>query len=294
MTAYFVSQYLNVIDLETSSLLFNGANGVMEEVSTVLGNKLRSPRALVNVDDMSETEVIYLKKRGHITTLSYEEEIEVFKHIVDSLEQRYQESAKEQGYIMFLLSYNCNLDCHYCYQRQIRQRDQEYKQAKMMSPTFVEEVFTQHFKIFFPNVPYDRVEVVLYGGEPFLIQHRQAIAKLLELTQDIPVAVMNAVSNGTQLETMLDFFGPHPGQVNAVQISLDGDQESHDQSRIPCSKKPTFQKIITNIHRLLNKKVSVDLRINVSPESIQRLDRLVAVLEEQELLAHPLLYPFST
>ncbi len=81
MTTYFVSQYLNVIDLETSTLLFNGANGVMDEVGNALGDKLRAPRTPVDLSDMSESEIRYLKKRGHITPLSQEEEVETLKHI---------------------------------------------------------------------------------------------------------------------------------------------------------------------------------------------------------------------
>lgn len=161
-----------------------------------------------------------------------------------------------------------------------------------MSPAFVEQIFTQHFKTLFPGVPYDKVKIVLYGGEPFLPQHTQAIAKVLELTQNTPVEEVSAVTNGTQLERMLDFFGPLPGQVNFVQISLDGDQESHDQSRISRAKTPTFQTIIANIHRLLEKKVRVDLRINVNSENIHKFDGLVDFLEDHEFLEHPLLYPY--
>lgn len=292
MITYFVSQYLNVIDLETSTLLFNGANGVMDEVGNALGDKLRAPRTPVDLSDMSESEIRYLKKRGHITPLSQEEEVETLKHIARSLHQQDQKSAKGEGHIMFLLSYNCNLDCHYCYQRQIRRRDRKSHHAQVMSPAFVEELFTQHFKTLFPGVPYHRVSITLYGGEPFLPRHTQAIAKILELAHQTPVQNIGAVTNGTQIETMLDFFGPLPDQVTNVQITLDGAQESHDQSRIPPSKTPTFQKIIANVHRLLEKKVRVNLRINISPESIHQLDRLAEFLEKQELLAHPLVYSY--
>lgn len=292
MNTYFVSQYLNVIELEASALLFNGASGALDEVSTTLGDKLRTPRASFDECGVSETERDYLKKRGHITALSQEEEIEAFKKVVQTCEASRQTSAKQTGYLMFLLSYDCNLACGYCYQHQIRQRARIRNQPQVMQPAFIEELFTQHVKAIFPGVPYDQVDVVLYGGEPFLPQHRQAIARLIDLTQQTPVAKVRAITNGTQLETMLDFFGPLPGQVNHVQISLDGDQEAHDKSRIPISKVPTFQTIIKNVHHLVEKKVGVTLRINVTPESICGIHRLVEFLEEQELLAHPLVDPY--
>ncbi|GAK60548.1 radical SAM domain protein [Candidatus Vecturithrix granuli] len=292
MNTYFVSQYLNVIELETSSLLFNGANGVMDEVSSALGNKLRVPRIPVDVSNMSESEIHYLKKRGHITSLSQEEEIATFTHIVKSLRHYEQERAKKQGYIMLLLSYNCNLDCYYCYQREIRRQNKKHNRTQVMSPTFVEEIFTQHFESFFPGVPYKNVRIVLYGGEPFLLQHSKTIKRILEFTRNTPFEVVSAITNGTQVDTMLDFFGPLPGQVNSVQISLDGTQEFHDHSRISASKKPTFHKIIENIHRLLDKKVRINLRINLSKENIYKLKELTDFLKEQDFLGHPLLYPY--
>lgn len=291
MSTYFASQYLNCIELETSYLLFNGGNGAMDEVSKGLGNILQRSSPSINIDGLSETELNYLNKRGHITLLPPEKEISELKKLVKTLQQQKKEQTKKFGHIMFLLSYSCNLDCEYCYQRGIRQRYRTRK-PQAMTPEFVENVFSQHFTTLFPDVPYERITIALYGGEPFLPHNTKAIMKILELTKEIPVQEMYAVTNGTQLGSMLNFFGPLPGQVNSVQISLDGDQESHDKSRIATSKEPTFQQIIANIHRLLDKKVRINLRVNIASESIHKIYKLVDFLEEQELLSHPFLYPY--
>lgn len=87
-------------------------------------------------------------------------------------------------------------------------------------------------------------------------------------------------------------MGPLPGMVNFVQVSLDGDKTNHDKSRISLNRKPTFDLIVDNVHKLLDKKVKVNIRINIESNSLHQIDNLYKFLEEEEILEHPYSYVY--
>jgi uncharacterized protein len=270
MSEYYVSQYLNVIDIGGSALLFSGASGVTDEISHKLAARLSTPRAQFLSDDVSDEEILYLARRGYITQLSLIDEVRLFCEVAQKLESLRQASARKHGHILILLTYDCNLDCHYCFQRELRKGGQLSEGRGRMSPEFVSDLFTQHFKELFPDVPYNQITLTLYGGEPILPPNRPTIERLLELSKNNPIGKLSAITNGTQIESMLNLFGPGPGRINHVQISLDGDREAHDESRVSIRRAPTFDLILSNVQRLLKKEVAVTLRINVTPASILR------------------------
>jgi hypothetical protein len=61
---YYVSRYLNVIDLDGpgTALLFNGVNGCLDEISKELGNHLRSAKGLDSFAFLGESDIRFLKR----------------------------------------------------------------------------------------------------------------------------------------------------------------------------------------------------------------------------------------
>lgn len=287
MKPYYISQYTNVIELDESALLFNGINGCIDEVSRTLADVFKCGVIDAGNQMMTQGELDFLLKRGHLTTLDPLSEQASFRKLVEKMDYKNLEESKKKGSIMLLLSYDCNLECYYCYQKQVR----ECKESLSMTPDIVDSLFNEHFSELFPNVSKNNLDITLYGGEPFLKMNRETIERTLVYAERYGLYT-GAISNCTQIDYFYDLLGPLPGMVNFVQVSFDGDKENHDTSRIPTSKAPTFEIIINNIHELLKRKVKVNIRINVEANSLGQVDSLYQRLSDEEILHHPYAYVY--
>lgn len=287
MKSYYVSKYLNIIHLTDTYLLFNGFNGCLDEVSEKLGDLLTENGKIASSKDVSKEEIEFLLKRGHITNLTGEQEFDEFKKYVNKLDEYNLKISSNKGSLMLLLSYDCNLACYYCYERPIKNK----KANKIMTEEFIDELFNNYYDKLFNQIPRENIDIVLYGGEPLLKRNRKTVEKILHYACKTHNHV-GAISNCTQLEYYSDIIGPLPGMINFIQVSFDGYKDNHDKSRIYQNGKGTFDTILKNIHLMLDKKVKVNIRINVESESLKRINCLYELLENEEILNHPYAYVY--
>lgn len=280
MKNQYISQYLNVIDLENSALLFNGINGCMDAVSKKLGDSLRTKDA-ETLAFLSPKDMEFLTKRGHITTLPPETEWARFKEFAAALHHK-REKQITHGGIMLLMSYNCNLACKYCYQQEHR----PHKSKALMTEEFIESIFERHIASLLPGIELKNTDLSFYGGEPFLPANLPVIRKALSYAKRYGMT-SRAITNATQVDTMLDIFGSGPGKVNNVQISLDGDRELHDKSRIPASGEKTFDKIVGNIVLLMKQGTHVNIRLNLDRRTLASIPKLLTELKNRKIIGHP-------
>lgn len=274
-----ISRYLNVIDLGKSVLLFNGVNGCLDEVSGKPADILRSgdPKRLGELDP-AETDS--LVKRGHLTSLPPEEELARFKAFTAAVHKKREREAKHAG-IMLLMSYNCNLDCKYCYQ----QKHRPHKSKAVMTPELVETIFEKHLAKLVPGAEHKNANIAFYGGEPFLPANIPVIRKALGYAKKYGMS-SSAITNATRVDEMQEFFGPGPGFVNRVQVSFDGSKELHDASRIPAGGQGTFDKIAENVSMLLKRETNVSVRLNLDRRTLKSVPQLIHELKEKNILGH--------
>lgn len=295
---FYSSNYLNVyVSHRRSRILFNGFTGAIDEVSIDLGECLKKysqngkPLPQKILSSMSENTVKFLKKRGHVTTLKRESEIDKFSKYVEVLNRRILEAQGKESSLMLVPSYMCNLACGYCYQNMLR--DGKLSAKKVMTDKQVDFIFNNLMEQLFPKIKdKSNVSVLLYGGEPFLGNHLPALKRIIDYTTKYQMRV-SAISNSTNTHKMIDLFGNEVGLVNSVQVSFDGGKECHDTSRIGLDGQPTFERIVKNIHLLLDKRVRVGIRINIDKKSAPTIPSLLQRLETEKILGHPLVKPYA-
>lgn len=281
-----VSQYVIFLAYKDDILLVNGYNGCMDIVTHECADLLKKSNNLS--ENIEKSTLNMLIKRGYVTEMSIAEEKEVFTEYIEKIDKINCEINKYNGSIMFLLSYDCNLSCSYCYQKHIRDENA----GLCMTPDTIDLILTNSWeKLFNQELKKENVSFNLYGGEPFLIHNIPAIKKILFYAQKAGVQV-TSISNATFIHQMPDFFGPNPGQINFVQVSFDGNEEYHNNSRINKAGMPSFRQILDNVHLLLEKQVRINLRINASIETLNGLDKLITILTEEDVFDHPLVYTY--
>lgn len=298
MKKYYSSNYLNVYDSHRDTcILFNGFTGAIDEVSVDLGSVLKQlssngksmPGEITR--EISTPTLKFLRKRGHINTIGHKKEVNFFKKYVDKLHAGISSSMEKEASLMIVPSYNCNLACNYCYQNMLRKG--EKKCARTMTTKQVDFIFEKLLDRLFPKVK-DRakISIMLYGGEPFMENHRPALDRIFHYTKRYQMKV-SAITNTTRAQYMLEYFGNDVGLVNSIQVSFDGDKKYHNRSRIGLNKAPTFDTIVNNIHKLINKRVRVGIRMNVSKDSVPTMPRLLKRLKKEKILGNPLVHAYA-
>jgi uncharacterized protein len=276
---YQVSHYLNIIDLDDqqTSLLFNGVNGCLDEIPSDLADILSSGDT-IEINSLPRANLDYLAKRGHLTTLGRDDEIERFKEFVSAMHHKRCAEVSSGG-LLLLLSYDCNLACKYCYQ----QKHRPHKSTVLMTPAMVDDIFERHLSTLLPGIK--NRQLFLYGGEPFLPANIPSLLRTLELTKRLGIST-KAISNATLVDTMPDIFGAEPGKVEWVQVSIDGWRDMHDSSRISAAGEPTFDKIIDNIQLLIDKGVKVAIRLNLDKKTVETTPFLLDYLKSNGIVGH--------
>ena len=170
-----------------------------------------------------------------------------------------------------LVTNNCNFDCKYCYVK---------KNSKDMTFKIAKTAIDYHFKDIDPQ-KYGYV-ITFLGGEP-LLKYR-LIKKIIryceEIAQKHKIRIWyQLTTNGSLLtEEQCKYFKTLPFQLT---LSVDGDKEMHDISRISKSGHSTYD-IVKNKFKLFQKYFPErSPNMVVSPYNVHRLNEGIQYLHEQ-------------
>lgn len=254
---------LVMIDLKNSEddiLLANGINGLLDVVH-------RKERAVIEKwlqeDDVipmgDEEKRLYelLEKRHYF--LRKEDEEKAKNQIIETLKKRGQQMDSELAW--FVLTYRCNFHCPYCYENTV-------KNEKTITIEMIDKVFEIN-----PRLKY----IGLFGGEPFLPENRKLIEYIF---RKAPNAEYYAVTNGFYLEKYIDLL-PSVRFAN-IQVTLDGTEKNHNETRFQVKGQPTYGRIISGIQKCLSAGIPVTIRMNLSSENYEDLLEEKATIESTE------------
>jgi uncharacterized protein len=177
--------------------------------------------------------------------------------------------------LIILPTEKCNFRCTYCYE--------DFAIGKM-SREVVEAV-----KILIANriSTLDRLHISWFGGEPLLAKDicEEISSYAFDLCSRHGVVFTGGfTTNGYLLTRELAVKLIRIGQSH-YQVSLDGDEEWHNRTRVQPNRKPTFERIWQNLLNLksLNQDFNVVLRIHVHADNIDSVSRLYERVKEKFL-----------
>ena len=162
----------------------------------------------------------------------------------------------------------CNFICPYCYE--------ENKTVSMMT----DETEAQLINFIKLHKKISDIAIIWYGGEPLLAidRIRSINKKISELGKDYTSMI---VTNGYLLDdnviSILDEL-----KLKKIQITLDGNKETHDSRRCLKGGGPTFDKIVSNMKNLMNSdwKGMVHVRVNVDGTNKSEFAYVYRFIEE--------------
>ena len=279
------SSYFNAVEIgDGNSLLYNGFSMCMDAVPSDIARRLVAYREDDDFSFLMPDEKEYLVKRGHLTSLTVADERVEMEKLARAIAGRNAELHGQPSgvrIVTFILTYQCNLSCAYCYQSEVR----EASNLSAMNEAFVDDFFHNHLDKIFPGTPKHRFRFLLFGGEPLLPANRGVIERILRYAGEHEIVVSTS-TNAVMLPKMLDLIGPEMGKINNVQVTLDGGRMFHDEKRVSPSGAPTFEEIIFSVRRVVQSEAMAIIRIHLHPDRMESARALVEYLDREEILGH--------
>ena len=191
------------------------------------------------------------------------------KRLLTKLYKSYMEKATSRPIrFVFCPSYYCNLNCTYCFEKNFPY----YNSHQFMSDVIFTKSIDAMEKL--AEKYSGRVySIELFGGEPLLKRTKRMVKKILELANFKKTSV-TIVTNGVNIEKLIDIIYPHKKNIEMIQITVDGPPEIHDRRRKYRSGRGTFNIISKGIDLLLKNNISTNVRINVDNSNIEYLPQV--------------------
>lgn len=155
--------------------------------------------------------------------------------------------------LVLMLAGGCNLGCLYCFEKDVPISQNQNLLTLEQAQKTLEWFYRYHEG--------EKAHIELYGGEPLLnwpvlkyvVENSECWAK-----QNNIHLTFYMITNGTLLDTdKITYLNKHDV---TIQVSVDGDPDTHDSNRVYKSGKPTMATIKPNIDKLIKQGSNFNLR----------------------------------
>ncbi|MCA0873304.1 SPASM domain-containing protein [Seohaeicola saemankumensis] len=241
---------------------------------------LWSPEDLALWDDLEESgtrpyEPLYrgFVQGGYVVNAATEER--------DTIKGAYNRARHNDGHMMVTVAptLSCNFGCHYCFQgvdkplTKMTQKVREATKAWLLQQLPGRKSF----------------HLTWYGGEPLMDMDAiwDVSATAIKYCDDNDIKYTSMmISNGYKM-TVPVAEKLAKARVAKVQITIDGDEATHDSRRHLTSGRGTFHRIIDNIKAVTERKLlKVSVRVNIDGQNEAEARALLDILQSNGLGIH--------
>jgi uncharacterized protein len=167
---------------------------------------------------------------------------------------------------------DCNFRCPYCF---------EERKNSYISDEVIKDLIDFVKKI---SKEVNTLQVGWFGGEPML--QFEKIKKMTKIFKEIcenegcnycsTMTTNGYLFNDERINDLDDF------NMKRIQITLDGDREFHNKKRPLADGSGTFDKILENINKIVDKDIPLYLRINVDKDNAESIPKLFDLIPENK------------
>lgn len=180
---------------------------------------------------------------------------------------------------------DCNFGCKYCYEKDILKKGYMDKETQDAIIKYIETNLVKGGSL----------NICWYGGEPLLdIETIKSMSqRLITMCAENDVEYeADIVTNGYLLTDDIAKLLIE-NKVTQIQITLDGDEDTHNQRRPLKDGTNTYQRIWNNLMSLrqFSKDITIALRVNIDKNNEGALDEIRRKIQEQKLDDFIFVYP---
>ena len=246
------SRYTFLVNRDDTYLIYSSARNSFWSVSKYVYDLVENFDNLNGNEEFSEEVEGQIAKLHSLGIISTEEEDD---RIVNKLRLRRQLKSFSTDCIGLTLlpTMACNLNCPYCFEHE--------KNSDCMT----EETMGKVVDFIKSHESANSLDLTWFGGEPMVAY--KVMEPFLDKIHDlerIKLVRHGMVTNGTLLtEERWGVFEKYP--LNYIQITLDGNKETHDKKRIRHDGTGTYDEITSNMKAFVEKfpKTSLSVRVNI-------------------------------
>lgn len=267
------SRFNLVVNDRDGVLLFNTLSQALLWIDGKKADRVLQTLEDPSKTNLSKTEIDKLK-RGMFLLDDDIDELEFLRFRFNTY--RYSDSFLRYTIV---LTHSCNFDCVYCYQKmlhisQLATISEEVKRNLLLD---IERKVENHR----PKL----LSVTFYGGEPLLLWETIASlsSNLKKLCEKYRIKYEPFVVTNGYLLTEEVISALQRAGVRAFDITLDGTEMFHDRYRRTKNGASTFHTIFENISRAVSEGLFVQIRVNVSRESVEDVKRFIDRIAEKRL-----------
>ena len=247
-------KHLIVVDVDNEKkLLVNSLNGVIDQVSSSVCEIIDNWKSLEEIEPQGDLEKAFfdaLLSRGYLVE-NYDEELKKREKILSVLREDHKEWQKNPKRAIFVMTYNCNFRCPYCFE------GESVLKKEIINPEQIDVALSMYG---------DNLEsILLFGGEPLMPENRPSLEYLISKTSG---KVFSMFTNGYYLLEFFDIL--HELTFESITVTLDGDEEAHNSRRFLAGGGPTFHKILQGIERYLEGGIKIVIRINMDASNFDK------------------------
>lgn len=251
----------------------------------ILFNTLSGETFIVDEKTKSLVEGGELKQLDSRTVELYKEKNIVIDDRINELKyfEYYHNKAKFSAnslHVTILLTWECNLKCVYCYEGA-----GEIRKDRMSVDTVSNVI--EFIKRQAEQRGVKSISINLFGGEPLINfdAGKRILSEINKFCNDTDKKLHSSIiTNGTLIQDdVLDSLKNY--NCHTIQITLDGTKEIHDSRRMFKGGQGSFDQIINNIQKIIQKEDIVNplIRINVDKTNIDNVYKLLEILNRYNL-----------
>ena len=263
---YKLSDYNIFVNYDHKHLLFNGLTGALLELSGEARQRIEQERDFAGIAAESPRLFHSLTQTRCIVDEAVNEH--------DFLVRRNRAAVyQDRVYQLFINpTMNCNFSCWYCYENHVKSRMGEEMKARVI----------KHVSLLMERGEIQGLAMHWFGGEP-LMTFSSVVYPLSKALKDLAVShgipFSNAITTNGFLLSEKHMALYREIDLLAYQITLDGDEERHDNIRfLKGNQRPTYARIVENIHMLAKglEGARINVRINFEKKTLEKIDHLFA------------------
>jgi uncharacterized protein len=265
------SQFNSIVLYDEHFVLFNTLSNGLIALDPTLKDLLEAARheGIEKLENIHPTFYEALKENQFIL----EDEVDEVERVRQVREE--VDYDKKIYHLTINPTMNCNFKCWYCYETHIK--------ASRMNEEIIERINKFLSSKLNELSDINVFDLSWFGGEPLLyfydivlpiIKHFNSLLDKKEIRGNI-----NFTSNGFLVnDKMVQYFKNN--NVGALQITLDGHNEEHDQVRYVSETRGSYKQIISNVLNLIRNRIFVRLRINFTKVNIVNCHKIIEDISE--------------
>ncbi len=268
------SIYNNFLPYEGKYIGHNGLSNQFIVIEPLLYDLITSSEVHGNISELKDIHNDFYKhlvSNGFIVSKEKNELIECLKMLNknDTDDTHYELHINP--------TMNCNFNCWYCYETHISDSKLNDK-TKINIVNFARKLINEKSSL-------KSFQLNWFGGEALLFFNKTIVPILKEVqllcnNKNIKffslITTNGLLVNDSMIEKCLTY------NLKRFQITLDGHREKHDKVRFISKSRGSYDRIVSNIKKLVRNGINVNVRINCSKETFDGIEEIANDFNELE------------